>query len=250
MKCKNCGKEYDESAKFCPECGSKINRCEGNSLQSKPPVEVEGDEPPKKPNKTVLGILYGIIILGLVCLAVAIVNLNDSGVPPETQATEAETITTVESDTVAKVIKETRLKSGPIYELIKNTSLPDTFTFTESLFEDGEKSLDLKINKEKSFKERLDDAELFLLLFTVKNDKNASIYKYGAIHIDVAAECSISVLIKPSSYTGINEIKTFLLNTSNKQEYLDAYRENDFFRSSDMLLSGGLGYIYSEVTAS
>jgi len=250
MYCKNCGKLITGDSRFCSECGAEVD-CNNEDENIQPAhVEYESDEPSKKPSKIVLGILYGVIILGLVCLVVAIVNLNDSEMPSETQANQSETKTAVESDTVAKVIKETNLKSGPIYELIKNTSLPDTFTFTESLFEDGEKSLDLKINKEKSFKERLDDAELFLLLFTVKNDKNASIYKYGAIHIDVAAECSISVLIKPSSYTGINEIKTFLLNTSNKQEYLDAYRENDFFRSSDMLLSGGLGYIYGEVTAS
>ena len=120
MFCKNCGKQIDNDSRFCPECGAEVDRNEDETY-SRPCSNLKDDEPSKKPSKIVLGILYGVIILGLVCLAVAII-VNTTDFQPVGEQT-SEISTEPETTEDVKVIRDTPLRQGKIYNFVNNLDL-------------------------------------------------------------------------------------------------------------------------------
>lgn len=91
MKCPNCDKELDENAKFCDECGSKIEstqsdiETENKEDVSKPQeqeekevsISVNTKESPKKKSNAMLFAVLGVVLAAL-AIGVALIALNKS----------------------------------------------------------------------------------------------------------------------------------------------------------------------------
>lgn len=69
MYCKNCGKEIDNDAKFCPNCGTAAQQAPISTENSEAACVVEEDKPPK------VWTVFSKIgkILGIVCLATSLI---------------------------------------------------------------------------------------------------------------------------------------------------------------------------------
>lgn len=239
MYCKNCGNPITGDSRFCSECGAEVD-CNNEDENIQPAhVEYESDEPSKKPNKIVLGILYGIIILGLVCLAVAIiVNTTDSHLAGE-QTSEISTKPETTED--VKVIRDTPLRQGKIYNLVNNLDLFSSFQLSEQLFSDRSKRLTLDLSNCKGDAYKLiDSCELFIGMFLLKNEiGNAG---YDIIYIQFPDECEMMVTLEDNpQYAELNIIGTMLI-APNHDDYLKAYQSNEFFKDTDLLNRAGVSY--------
>lgn len=238
MFCKNCGKPITEDSRFCPECGAEVDRNEDENIQPAP-VEFESDEPSKKPSKIVLGILYGVIILGLVCLAVAII-VNTTDFQPVGEQT-SEISTEPETTEDVKVIRDTPLRQGKIYNFVNNLDLFSSFQLSEQLFSDRSKRLtfDLSNCKGDAYK-LIDSCELFVGMFLLKNEiGNAG---YDIIYIQFPDECEMMVTLEDNpQYAELNIIGTMLI-APNHDDYLKAYQSNEFFKDTDLLNRAGVSY--------
>ena len=167
------------------------------------------------------------------CLAVAII-VNTTDFQPVGEQT-SEISTEPETTEDVKVIRDTPLRQGKIYNFVNNLDLFSSFQLSEQLFSDRSKRLtfDLSNCKGDAYK-LIDSCELFVGMFLLKNEiGNAG---YDIIYIQFPDECEMMVTLEDNpQYAELNIIGTMLI-APNHDDYLKAYQSNEFLKIPTYLI--------------